>query len=70
MELKYVDPDSWQTGIAVSTEVPAVMWNNMNQNWSNMSHHVMLHVLRHIQNKNEHHLDAHRPTHDTQIDNI
>jgi len=52
MELKYVDPDSWQTGIAVSTEVPAVMWNNMNQNWSNMSHHVMLHMLRHIQNKN------------------
>lgn len=69
MELKYVDPDSWQTGIAVSTDMSGVTWNNLN-NWSNLSHHVMVHMLYHIQNKNEYHLDAHRPTRDTLIDDI
>jgi len=57
-------------GIAVSTEVPAVAWNNLNEDWGNPSHHVMLHMLHHIQNKNVYHLDAHRPTHDTKSDNI
>lgn len=70
MELKYVDPDSRQTQIAVSHDVPVVTRNNLNKDWSNQSHHVMLHMLCHIENKNEYHLDAHRPTHDTQIDNI